>query len=178
MNMKLYQSVHLSEVSRCAAFVVAAIACGMLLALLGGCDTNRGGELLSPLMFGPDEEADRQGEPNESIADATDLPASGDTTHYTLHRSGDVDYYRIEIDSLVVYQVRTVGVDEDVRTRIEIHDASDQRLRWDESDASTISTASIDWLPSSTGTFYLRVTSVDGSVGAYGIGWHSAIASP
>jgi hypothetical protein len=177
--------------------IAVAIACYLLPVGLTGCDTNRGGDLLAPLMFG-DEEADRQGEPNDSIAEATDLPPEGESASYSLHLSSDTDYYRINADSNVVYEILTrvaeraddgEEADESLKIRLEIVDSGDNSLvvgiaaaippldkSW-YAPALGYSYAPevryLSWRAPASGVFYARVGSTDNETGGYNLVWSS-----
>jgi len=148
------------------AMPLAALLAAILLAMMfvAGCDSDRRGRLLQPLLFSGDSGL----EPNDTIAEAFDLAVNNTPVPQTLHLPHDVDYFRFAASAGTHYLIRTEEVDAKLRTRIEVRDAADDVLAADAGSSAAAGAALIEWVAPETKAYYVRVSS-EGGVGAYSI---------
>lgn len=141
-------------------------------AALGGCETDRGGELLAPLLFSePNTPQESLYEPdNNTMSGALRLTDDGNLHRSTFHLLTDLDYYVFAAAQGAPYTIETDELDAGVDTRIALMSVYGGTLLLnDEASEEEPDRSCISWTPAQSGDYYLEARTSGGQPGWYGV---------
>ncbi len=150
-----------------------AVGAGVAVAILtvAGCETDRGGELLAPLLF---NEADvpeaRLYEPtNNTPEGAVRIPDDGVLRQSAFHLISDIDYYVFDAALGAPYTIETDGLGPGVDTRMALLNHLGNTLLNNDYAQDNDRRSRIVWTPTSSGTYHVVVQTSGGEPGGYGL---------